>query len=187
MRSPTLAFRQSLHRVCRSCNTGAYPLINLLQNSFPFVSTFSVNTGLPWRKYPLRVLAPASIAVGDWASVARDHWSHPILRKLVSDSKLTQLQSVTSPWLPHPPDRCQELPSSGTNTADELFPGLQWSWYLIGILPSNFCGSYRTHQGPVPRSPISLIVDKVETCLPVCFWIWGGISAKTPVVQVESL
>ena len=40
MRSPTLAFRQSLHRVCRSCNTGAYPLINLLQNSFPFLYFF---------------------------------------------------------------------------------------------------------------------------------------------------
>ena len=69
------------------------------------------------------MLAPASAAVGDWASVARDHWSHPILRKIVSDLKLTQVQSVTSPWLSHPPDRCQELPSSGTNTADELFPG----------------------------------------------------------------
>ena len=25
-------------------------------------------------------------------------------------------------------------------------PVLQWSWYSLGIFPSNFCGPYRTHQ-----------------------------------------
>ena len=40
-----------------------------------------------------------------------------------------------------------------------------------------------TIMGPVPRSPISLIVDQVETFLPVCFLIWDGFSTKTPALQ----
>ena len=37
-----------------------------------------------------------------------------------------------------------------------------------------------SHQGPVPRSSIGLIVVWVETSLPaVCFWIWYDCSTKT--------
>ena len=40
-----------------------------------------------------------------------------------------------------------------------------------------------SEQGPVPRGPISLIPDKVETYLPVCLRLWDGFSTTTAALR----